>query len=406
MKICLDTLGCKLNQAETELLARRLSEDGHVLVSRAEPADAYILNTCTVTGVADAKCRRLLRQARRRNPGALVIAAGCYAQRAPDELSRMDAVDMVVSNDGKVDLPAVLGDLAPATGAIPASTAPPYVPAMPKTRSFVKIQDGCTSGCAYCIVPKVRGHETSLFPDQVVAEVASREAEGYREVVLTGTKVGTYRYGGFDLVGLLERILAGTGIARLRLSSLQPQELSPELVRLWGDARLCPHFHLSLQSGSDRTLQRMRRRYLAAGYRRAVEMLREHVPHAAITTDIIVGFPGETDDDFEESYRFCQGIGFARIHVFPFSARPGTEAAGLDNEVDGGTRKERTRSMLALAAESARRFREQLSGSTVTVLWERQDRQGWWTGVTENYLRVHTRSREDLANRLQPVTLP
>ena len=404
MRIALDTLGCKLNQAETELLARELARAGHSIVSRAEPADVYLLNTCTVTHVADGKSRQLLRQARRRNPDALVVATGCYAQRAPAELGRLDAVDRVVGNDGKTDLPTLLAGLGRAASPPVPGEAPRQSPTL-RTRSFVKIQDGCTSFCAYCIVPLVRGSETSLPADEVVAEVRQRVAEGYQEVVLTGTKVGAYDHDGVNLRGLLARILTETGVPRLRLSSLQPQEITPDLLRLWDDSRLCPHFHLSLQSGSDGVLRRMRRRYLTAEFRQAVSLVRERLPDAAITTDVIAGFPGETDEDFEESYRFCQEMEFARIHVFPFSPREGTEAAQLSGQVESGVRQQRAQRMLYLAKESARRFRERFSGRTMTVLWEQRSADGRWTGVTDNYIRVCTESEEDLSNRLVPVRL-
>jgi len=406
MRIALDALGCKLNQAETETLARELARAGHSLVARTEPADVYILNTCTVTHVADGKSRQLLRQARRRNPDALVVATGCYAQRAPEELSGIDGVDRVVGNDGKMGLPALLSDLGLTTGSPAVGETPPRRAPRSRTRSFVKIQDGCTSPCAYCIVPLVRGGETSLPADEVVAEVGERVAEGYQEVVLTGTKVGAYRHDSVNLRGLLARILTETSVPRLRLSSLQPQEIAPGLIQLWDDGRLCPHFHLSLQSGSDGVLRRMKRRYLTGEFRQAVSLVRERLPDAAITTDVIVGFPGETEEEFEESYRFCRETEFARIHVFPFSPREGTEAAMLPGRVESGVRQERTQRMLALAEISAGRFRERFAGRTMTVLWEQRLADGRWTGVTDNYIRVHTESEHDLANRLMPMVLP
>jgi threonylcarbamoyladenosine tRNA methylthiotransferase MtaB len=274
-----------------------------------------------------------------------------------------------------------------------------------RTRTFVKVQDGCNTPCSYCIVPLVRGRETSLPVNEVISEVGERVAEGYQEVVLTGTKIGQYHHDGTDLKGLLERILAETGVPRVRLSSLQPQEISPGLLHLWSDERLCSHLHLSLQSGSDPILARMSRRYGTTEYKQVVSLIRERVPDTAITTDVIVGFPGETDDEFEESYRFCQRMEFARIHVFPFSARSGTVAAQMPGQVDSETKKRRSDSMLTLAEESARNFRQRFSGRTMTVLWEQRTGEGIWSGVTGNYLRVFTESKEDLSNRLTPVRL-
>jgi threonylcarbamoyladenosine tRNA methylthiotransferase MtaB len=405
-KVALDTLGCKLNQAETETLAGRLVETGYELVTRVSQADVYILNTCTVTHTADRKSRHRLRQAHRRNPNALIVAAGCYAQRARQELAGIDGVGLVADNSEKEHLLRLITEARhqehealsdKRTGISRLSSL--------RTRTFVKVQDGCNTPCSYCIVPLVRGRETSLPVDEVITEVGNRAAKGYQEVVLTGTKIGTYHQDSVDLKGLLERILAETNVNRLRLSSLQPQEISPGLLRLWTDGRLCPHIHLSLQSGSDPVLARMKRRYDTMEYEQAVSLIRESVPDAAITTDVIVGFPGETDDEFEESYGFCQRMEFAWIHVFPFSARSGTEAAQMPGQTDSGTKKQRIETMLTLAEESARSFRQRFSGRTMTVLWEQRTGDYIWSGVTGNYLRVFTESAEDLRNRLTPMKL-
>ena len=405
MRVALDTLGCKLNQAETELLARQFVEAGHQLVSQPDGADVYILNTCTVTHIADSKSRRLLRLAHRRNPDALIVVTGCYAERTPGELAQIDGVSLVVGNNEKPRLlerlqrteymrnPSIQGD-------------PPdnHYPAL-RTRAFVKVQDGCNSFCSYCIVPLVRGKESSLPVDRVVDEVGQRTALGYKEVVLTGTEIGAYNYNGVSLKGLLERILLETDVIRLRLSSLQPQEISPELIGLWADSRLCPHFHLSLQSGSDEVLQRMKRRYRVIDYAEAVSLIRNKVPEAGITTDVIVGFPGETEEEFAESYRFCREIEFARIHVFPYSPRPGTEAARLSQRVADKIKRQRSQQMLGLAKESTRNFRQRFSGKTMTVLWEKRSGDGIWSGVTDNYIKVYAKNEEDLSNKLLPVKL-
>jgi threonylcarbamoyladenosine tRNA methylthiotransferase MtaB len=254
-------------------------------------------------------------------------------------------------------------------------------------------------------VPLVRGSEKSLPVEQVVAEVRHRVSDGYKEVVLTGTKIGSYDYEGVSLKGLLEHILAETDIARLRLSSLQPQEIYPELIGLWRDSRLCPHFHLSLQSGSDGVLRRMKRRYCSSDYQRAASLIRALVPGAAITTDIIAGFLGETEEEFEESYNFCRQLGFARIHVFSYSPRRGTQAARLPQQVDAQVKKQRSQKMIALHKESAQNFRQQFTGNTMPVLWEKQSADGVWSGLTDNYIKVYTKSNEDLTNKLLPVKL-
>ena len=405
MKIALDTLGCKLNQAETDSLARQFVKAGHTLVSSVDEADIYVLNTCTVTNSADAKSRHLLRQAHRQNARTLLVATGCYAQRAPQDLTRIEGVCFITDNAEKSHLLRLLeesGCLDSLTS-LPESCATKDKPAF-RTRAFVKIQDGCTKFCSYCIVPLVRKRETSLPPDQVIAEVRQRVAEGVREVVLTGTEIGSYDHEGVFLESLLEGILAGSGVTRLRLSSLQPQEISPGLIRLWSDGRLCPHFHLSLQSGNDSVLRRMKRGYSVKEYQAAVSLIRDRVPDVAITTDIISGFPGETAAEFEASYEACRQMGFARIHVFPYSTRQGTAAADLPDQVEPGTRKRRSLNLLALAKECAVDFNRQFLERIVPVLWEQQS-GGIWSGHTANYIKVYHRSDEKLTNQLLPVKL-
>jgi threonylcarbamoyladenosine tRNA methylthiotransferase MtaB len=403
MKVAIETLGCKLNQAETESLARQFLKWGYQLVSRVDEADLHVLNTCTVTHIADAKSRHLLRLAHRRNPDALLVVSGCYAQRASSELSRIEGVSLVVGNDEKPRLLQILRELGHLDGQAPFEADPADYGSALRTRAFIKIQDGCSNFCSYCIVPLVRGRGKSLPVEQVVAEVEDRVADGCMEVVLTGTEVGSYSYDSIGLKGLLERILTDTDIARVRLSSLQPQEISPDFIGLWRNSRLCPHFHLSLQSGSDSVLRRMKRRYTTADYQRAVSLIRTMRPEAAITTDVIVGFPGETEAEFQESCDFCMRMGFSRIHVFPYSRRDGTEAAGLPSQVSNRVKKERSQRMLALAEESARSFRRQFLGKPMPVLWEKQNGGSVWSGHTDNYIKVYARSSADLANRLLPA---
>ncbi|NQT31783.1 MAG: tRNA (N(6)-L-threonylcarbamoyladenosine(37)-C(2))-methylthiotransferase MtaB [Deltaproteobacteria bacterium] len=398
-RIALDTVGCKLNQAETQLLARQFAQAGYRLVPPDDVADVYVLNTCTVTRVADGKCRRLLNQARRRNPGALVVAIGCYAQRARQELSRIKGVDLVLDNSQKMDLLPRLEESGRLIRPEAVSSQADF-----RTRAFVKVQDGCNNFCSYCIVPLVRGREKSLPLEQVIDEVSHRVVDGYKEVVLTGTEIGSYSHEGAGLKELLRRILEKTGVARLRLSSLQPQEITPELIGLWQDERLCRHFHLSLQSGSDAVLGRMKRRYTTADYKRAVDLIRKAVPGVAITTDVIVGFPGETEEEYKESYNFARQMNFARIHVFSYSPRPGTRAADMPQQVDDKVKRERSRKMLALGRACIRNFRKRFLGKTMLVLWEKET-GGVWSGLTDNYIRAYTKSDEDLTNQLMPVEL-
>ncbi len=398
MKIALETLGCKLNQAETELLARQFMQAGYELVEHPAEADVYILNTCTVTRTADAKARHLLRSVHRQNPDVFIIATGCYAQRTAAELKDIEGVDWVVDNGDKENLLQKLQIIPQKVPTLKESTC---VSALFRTRSFLKIQDGCQNYCAYCIVPFVRINETSVPPDAITGEIKLREAEGYQEIVLTGTRVGGYNFSGMELKGLLGKILNETKIPRIRLSSLQPQEISSELIELWQNHRLCPHFHLSLQSGSATILKRMKRHYSLEDYQKAVNLIRKEVPAVAITTDVIVGFPGETDKEFEESLEFCRKISFARIHVFSYSPRSGTEAAIMPGQVPDKVKKERSQQMLALAEESSRKFKESFTGVAMDVLWEKQTEDGDWTGITGNYIRVITNSDENLSNKLR-----
>jgi len=407
MRVAFYTLGCKLNQAETESLANRFSQAGFQLVSPGDGADIYIANTCTVTHIADRKSRHWLRLARRRNPRALIIATGCYAQRNRQELAQL--ADLVVDNKEKEHLLALtqtlsleereLGEGETKQSQIPAATV--------RTRSLIKIQDGCHSPCTYCIVPKVRPHEYSLSASQIIDEVKQKVALGYKEVVLTGTKVGSYKDDGADLRDLVQRILTSTGLERLRLSSLQPSEISSEFLDLWQDERLCRHFHLALQSGSETVLQRMRRSYSLDQYQRTINLIRDMIPRVAITTDIMVGFPGESDEEFEQSYSFCQQAGFANIHVFPFSPRPETPAARMPEQIKDKVKAERNQRMLELSRSSRRRFCEQFLGQTMPVLWEKETSpgSGIYSGLTGNYIRVFAHSEKSLSNEITPVKL-
>ena len=382
--VAIHTHGCKLNQADSQALARRFREAGYRVVAPSAPADVVVLNSCTVTATADAKARQYLRAARRRNPGAIVVATGCYAQRAPAELEGLAEVSLVIGNTGKAGLvesvqdvmeaqrppssyllsfprkreftqptqerphpnplPEGEGTVAGERSQHPHPNPPPQgdgivaegegILRAGRTRAMVKIQEGCDQVCAYCIVPKVRGRERSIPPEAIIAEINrlasdKRGAEGFREVALTGTQLGTY---GFDLPGvnlqrLLERILAETDVERVRVSSLQAHEITAPLLELWSDSRLMPHFHIPLQSGCDSTLKAMRRRYDTAQFAASVASVRRMYPDAGITTDIIVGFPGETAADFAASLDFAAAMQFSDIHAFPYSQRPGTSAA-------------------------------------------------------------------------------
>ena len=447
------THGCKLNQADSEALARSFAEAGYRIVEWADGADVLVLNTCTITATADAKARQALRGARRANSKAIVVATGCYAQRAAEQLAKVEGVSLVVGNTGKDRLVAAV--TAALDQAQQRRLSPIFIPnsasvdgnisgkdwtplrlgsltglrpqveslevvghAKGRTRAMIKIQEGCDQVCAYCIVPKVRGRERSIHPDVLLGQINQRIDQGCQEAVLTGTQLGTY---GFDLAAdslvneglanesqvnrslaaLLQRILRETEITRLRVSSLQPQEITQDLLELWSDPRLCPHFHLPLQSGCDQILKSMRRRYDTSQFAAKVDLIRKMLPSAGITTDIIVGFPGEGEQEYQVSEDFARSMDFSDIHIFPYSPRPGTSAAYLKERATDTVRKERVADMGQIAAEGFRRFRLGQLGTRRPVLWESNQAEGAatiWNGLTDNYIRVRTETEGDLRN--------
>ena len=400
-RIHIETLGCKLNQAESERLVRDFIDSGYETADY-DSADIIILNTCTVTHIADRKARHLVRMMKKANPGARVVVTGCYAERAANEIKGCGA-DLAVSNREKTQLPL---SISPA-GERQVSGDKTGTRADKRVRSFLKVQDGCRNYCSYCIVPLVRSDVFSVKADRIIAEALEREQEGYREIVLTGTEIGSYSDVSTGLPELIGLLLKRTVISRIHLSSLQPQHITDGLLRLWQSRRLVRHFHLALQSGSDDTLKRMNRRYTTSGYRKAVETIRKHVPDASVTTDIIEGFPGETEAEFDESYRFCQNMQFTAMHIFSYSPRPGTAAAGLPGRVNEKTKKGRSLRMLKLAADSADAFARRFTGRSTDVLWENDVKagSGIYTGLTDNYLRAYTRSSGDLSNSITEAKL-
>ena len=425
--VSIETHGCKLNQADSAALGEQFAAAGYRLTTALADADVIVVNTCTVTAAADAKARQALRAARRSNPTAVVVAAGCYSQRAAAELRQMPEVTLVVGNDAKPELTTLALAALARRPALAADTPTPMQQPLPqptpigrqssgsgvwrRSRAMLKIQEGCDQVCAYCIVPKVRGRERSIPPAELAQGVKRQQAAGFKEVTLTGTQLGTYGFdiAGASLPGLLDAILRETDLPRLRVSSLQAHEISADLLSRWQDARLCPHFHIPLQSGCDRTLQAMRRRYDTAAFRRAVDLVRRLVPDAAITTDLIVGFPGETAADFAASRDFAATMRFADIHIFPYSPRPGTSAHYFAGQVPGAVKRERASQMAAVKAAGFDAFRRRLLGQTRSILWEtaRPDADGrmQWRGLTDNYVRAVCLSDADLAGRITPARL-
>ena len=405
--VAIHTHGCKLNQSDSQTLVRQFREAGYRVVGQSECADIVVLNSCTVTATADSKARQFLRAARRRNPDAIVVATGCYAQRAPAELEKMDAVSLVVGNTGKRDLVEAAHRALKDVGPRIFDIAQAENKLVGRTRAMVKIQEGCDQVCSYCIVPKVRGRERSISPESIVGEINRYTSEGCKEVALTGTQLGTYGFDlpNMDLIGLLNCVLEETDVERLRVSSLQAHEITSELLDLWGDSRLMQHFHVPLQSGSDPVLDRMRRRYDTGQFRAAVESVRSRYPDAGITTDFIVGFPGESEHDFVNSRDFVEEMKFADIHVFPYSVRPGTSASYFSSQVPESEKRERMGEMLTLSTDSRGLFRESQLGKVRPVLWERSSTAGNWTGLSDNYIRVRTFGRGELGNRITNAIL-
>jgi threonylcarbamoyladenosine tRNA methylthiotransferase MtaB len=345
-----------------------------------------------VTHVADRKARQAISAARRKYPDALVVAAGCYPARDTEAVAALAGVDLVITNREKAEIVARLSERL---GVKPARNSDqdvfdPMLSLLGRTRASIKIQEGCDQVCAYCIVPAVRGRERSVPAAEIVDQANQASERGCREIVLTGTQLGSYGFDmeGTNLPGMLRTLLQETDVPRIRVSSLQPQEITDDLLGLWNDSagdRLCPHFHMPLQSGSDAILKRMRRRYSADGFLGAVRRVRDAVPGVAITTDVIAGFPGESDDDFENTVAVLEAAAFADLHVFPYSTRPGTSAAHFDEQVPDRVRAERAAAIRELGARDFRQFREALTGQAHTVLWERDDPA---EGLTANYVRV------------------
>ncbi len=411
----IETHGCKLNQADTQTLAKQFSLAGYRVVSHGDAVDVFVLNSCTVTHVADRKARQAIRSARRRNPDAVIVATGCYAHRDPDEITAMSEVDLVVGNFDKPGLVDVVSGIVGgyATPCAVGDDIPPAPMQMHRARAMVKIQEGCNQVCAYCIVPKVRGRERSIPADEIASVVNGFAQAGYREVVLTGTQLGSYGFDldGIDIRGLIAKLLNETEVPRIRVSSLQPQEISDELLDLWQDSRLCPHFHVPLQSGSDAVLPRMRRRYSVSEFIAAVERIRAAVPDAGVTADAIVGFPGETEADFLATVDACVAAALSSVHVFPYSPRPGTSAAYYGEHVDAAVKSARARDLGETARELANAFRQRFVGATRETLWERRvsnrvaSGTGVWSGLTDNYIRVQAESERLLENRITLATL-
>jgi threonylcarbamoyladenosine tRNA methylthiotransferase MtaB len=394
----IETLGCKVNQADSEAIAAALLAQGFAPVREDVPADVVVVNTCTVTHLGDRSSRQAISQARRAMPDALVVATGCYAQVAPDEVGALPGVGMVVANAEKDGIAARIATALAEKRSLPLPLAPIFPEAenpdrlladmLNRTRAQIKVQDGCDNRCTYCIVPTARGASRSRAIADVVRQAQRKEAAGIREIVLTGVHLGDYHpAAGEDLGDLLAALLRETGISRIRVSSLEPEDFRLDWLALWQNPRLCRHLHLPMQSGSDAVLRKMARRYLSERYREIARAAHAAIPGLALTTDIIVGFPNETDDDFARTYEMAAELRFAKMHVFRFSPRAGTAAARMRGRIAPPVAHERSERLLALGAQLATEFRSQHLGQRASALWE--SRHPWgWEGLTDNYIRV------------------
>ena len=406
MRALLTNLGCKLNQAEIEDLARKMCADGHQIVDSLEVADVHIINTCTVTHGAARSSRKVGRRAARRGHPAPTVLTGCYVNGSPQEAARLAGVELIVPNDRKDELLELVYERFPQWRPDSPPTLPvPYVPLeFGHSRALVKIEDGCNMSCTFCIIPATRGRQRSRPAEVVIEEVRRLSRGGFREIVITGVQISTYRWDEERLATLVRRILDETGVERLRLTSIAPWDFDPRLLDLVETGRVCRHFHLSLQSGCDRTLEHMRRPYDAYTYAALVDTVRNRFPGTAITTDVIVGFPGESDRDFEASLEFVKERRFAKLHAFPYSPRPGTVAATLAEQVTPQVQRHRMSRMLEVAEHGERRFRGEQLGNTLSVLWE-CSRQGVWLGTSDNYLKVISTDQADLRFALTPTLI-
>ena len=416
MKFSIITLGCKVNAYETEAMQHLLEEAGYEIVPFTQKADVYVINTCSVTNMADRKSRQMLHKAKKNNPDSIVVAAGCYVQTSEKEVLNDLSVDIVIGNDRKHDLVRLLeeysldsvNDTVDDINDGKHDFEELFIDQTKEhTRAFIKVQDGCNQFCSYCIIPYARGRVRSRRFENVIAEVERLAANGFKEVVLTGIHLSSYGVDFEEATGLLELIQAVNavkGIERIRLGSLEPkivtEHFASELSKL---DKICPHFHLSLQSGCDATLKRMNRKYTTKEYERGCELLRKYFVHPAITTDVIVGFPGETEEEFEQTKAYLEHIHFYEMHIFKYSKRKGTRAAVMPDQIDEQIKAARSEKLIALGHDMSKEFRKFYIGKNEEVLFEEKAVIGdkeYFVGYTKEYVKVAKKTDENLENQI------
>ena len=417
-KVAFCTLGCKVNQYETNGMLQKFKTAGYEIVDFNEYSDIYIINTCTVTNMADKKSRQMLRRVKEINKNSLLIAVGCYAQVAKDVLEKIDEIDLILGNNEKADIVNFVEDYFKTnqkkyeTSSVMEQKE--YVDFgsityTEKTRAVIKVQDGCDRFCSYCIIPYARGRVRSRNPENVLEEIKEIACNGIKEVVITGIHVASYGKdlkNGYKLIDLLEDINKIEGIKRIRLGSLEPTIITEEFVdRLKKLEKICDHFHLSLQSGCNETLSRMNRKYTTEEFKNVCKILRKAYPNVSLTTDIIVGFPGETEEEFNKTYEFLKEINFYKMHIFKYSPRKGTKAADMKGQIDGNVKEQRSEKLINLSNENEKKYNESYIGKELEVLFEEEDGD-FYKGHTTNYIMVKVKkNNENLENTIKKVTV-
>ncbi|PAB58936.1 tRNA (N(6)-L-threonylcarbamoyladenosine(37)-C(2))-methylthiotransferase MtaB [Anaeromicrobium sediminis] len=413
-KVAFYTLGCKVNQYETEAMTELFEKNGYNVVESEEVADVYVINTCTVTNLGDRKSRQFIRRCKRKNPDSIVAVVGCYSQTAPDEVSKIEEVDVILGTNDRNKIVDYVKKKKKQKEKINVVTDIMQVRDFEemtidnikgKTRAFLKIQEGCNQYCSYCIIPYARGPIRSRKLDDIIKEVKRLVENGFKEVVLTGIHVASY---GKDLdkgtlLDVIKEVNKIEGLKRIRLSSIEPTIMTEKFVKTLSELdKVCDHFHLSLQSGCDETLKRMNRKYTTKEYMEVVGRIKHYMPEGSITTDIIVGFPGETDEEFEKTMEFVKDIKFSQIHVFKYSPRKGTPAAEFENQVDGIVKNKRSEELISVAEKFAKEYNKKFIGQNKRVLFETKsaEQEGYYEGLTENYIKVLGKSDKDISGKI------
>ncbi|MBQ4559043.1 MAG: tRNA (N(6)-L-threonylcarbamoyladenosine(37)-C(2))-methylthiotransferase MtaB [Tyzzerella sp.] len=415
MKVALHNLGCKVNAYETEAMQEMLENHGYEIVPFKEGADIYIINTCTVTNMADRKSRQMLHRAKKLNPDAIVVATGCYVQAQEENGEVDECIDIIIGNNKKKDLIEILETHTPKS-VIDINHTKEYEEmhlskTAEHTRAYIKVQDGCNQFCTYCIIPFARGRVRSRAKEDVIREVTALANNGYKEVVLTGIHLSSYGVdlGNEDLLSLILAVHGVEGIERIRLGSLEPRIITEEFAKTISELpKMCPHFHLSLQSGCDETLRRMNRRYTSEEYYEKCQLLRKYFDNPALTTDVIVGFPGETEEEFEQSRAFVDKVNFYETHIFKYSKRQGTKAAVMENQVPEQIKSLRSNVMLEMDEQKRKAYEMSFIGMEVEVLFEEKitkKETDFWVGHTKEYVKIALQTEENLQNQLTNVRI-